>query len=224
MLCFILDRPYRGRYFHDCTTPETFASLHFLSLLCHRRPPRRVQPRSPKRGEAVSKIGPRLTERREPKVIDFHQIRRSFTMATIPNQTQGHTPSQSPATDFQTAAALHLAHPRPRLRSPLHPPRHLPLRRDRLGAPRRRHPGLQGQDHLRAEERRGPRRLVHDRHQHRGLEISPRPQRHQRARIRCPRSYHSRRRIHPRLGHPGRLLRHARRTPRPSTPSSPTFS
>jgi hypothetical protein len=42
MLCFILDTPYRGRYFHDCTTPrhirftvkETFGSpLVFIAPL-----------------------------------------------------------------------------------------------------------------------------------------------------------------------------------------------
>ncbi len=88
-------------------------------------------------------------------------------MATIPNQTT------SAATSYQTSTRQ--ARPWPHLLAPLHPPRHLPLRRDRLGASRRRHPGLQGQDHLRAEERRGPRRLVHDRDQHRRLQVPPRP-------------------------------------------------
>ena len=31
MLCFILDRPHRGRYFHDCNTPRDirFAVLFY---------------------------------------------------------------------------------------------------------------------------------------------------------------------------------------------------
>ena len=45
-----------------------------------------------------------------------------------------------------------------------------------------------GQRHLRAEKCRGPQRLVHDRHQHRGQQISARQDRHARARNRRPRS------------------------------------
>ena len=59
----------------------------------------------------------------------------------------------------------------------------------------------QGQRHLRAERRRSPQRLVDDRHQHRGQQISARQDRHARARDRSPRPRHPRRRDHPRLGH-----------------------
>jgi hypothetical protein len=39
MLCFILDTPHRGRYFHDCNTPETFGSpskIHSVHLNFYR--------------------------------------------------------------------------------------------------------------------------------------------------------------------------------------------
>ena len=54
------------------------------------------------------------------------------------------------------------------------------------GAPRRRHPGLEGQARLRAEGRRGPLGLVRHRDQHRRQQISARPGRHARARDRRP--------------------------------------
>jgi hypothetical protein len=39
MLCFILDTPYRGRYFHDCNTPEHFGFAVPFPFLCPRRLP-----------------------------------------------------------------------------------------------------------------------------------------------------------------------------------------
>jgi len=32
-LCFILDTPYIGRYFHDCNTPDIRFELLFIPLL-----------------------------------------------------------------------------------------------------------------------------------------------------------------------------------------------
>ena len=57
-----------------------------------------------------------------------------------------------------------------------------------MGAPHRRHHRHERQGHLRAEGRRGPRRLVDDRDQHRRLQVSARPDRHARARDRRPRN------------------------------------
>ena len=117
-----------------------------------------------------------------------------------------------------------------RVGSGLHFERHFtkpgvsPLRRAHLGEARRRHPGLQGQDHLRAEGRRDPQLLVHDRDQHRRVQVPPRPGRHARARVRRPRPRLPRRRVHPRLGHPRRLLRLRTKTPTSSSTSSATSS
>ena len=64
--------------------------------------------------------------------------------------------------------------PRPNLPPLLHQARRLPLLRGRVGTPQRSDHRLPGRHDLRAEERRGPQRLVHDRDQHRRLEISSR--------------------------------------------------
>ena len=54
-----------------------------------------------------------------------------------------------------------------------------PLRRDRVGAARRRHPELPDRrGRVRAEGRRVPQGLVPERHQHRGAEVLPRHPRH----------------------------------------------
>ncbi len=119
------------------------------------------------------------------------------------------------------------AHPRqvrPSLPAHLLPPRPLPLRRSPVGAPHRRHHRRRRQDHLRAEGRRGPRRLVDDRHQHRRQQVPPRPDRHPRARVRRPRPRHPRRRNHPRLGPVAAATSPPPKTPPSSTTSSPTCS
>ena len=67
---------------------------------------------------------------------------------------------------------------RPLLPPLLHQARRLPLRRSRMGAPHRLHHRRPGQRDLRAEKCRGPQGLVHDRHQHRGQQISARHDRH----------------------------------------------
>ena len=138
--------------------------------------------------------------------------RKSATLAhtTTPVQDAGHPTAP-------TSAAL-------ALRALLLPSHHLPLRRGPVGAPHRRHHRRRGQDHLRAEGRRGPRRLVHDRDQHRRLQIPPRPDRHPRARNRRPPAHRPRRRNHPRLGPLAAATSPPPKTPPSSTTSSPTCS
>ncbi len=80
-----------------------------------------------------------------------------------------------------------------------------------MGAPPRPDHRFPRRHHLRAEGRRSPQRLVHDRHQHRGLEILARQDRHPRARDRSPPARGPRRRNHPRLGHGPGLLQDRRR-------------
>ncbi len=177
MLCFILDRPYRGRYF-TTATPQNISVLLYVfrssapdvlppparsaSAVRHRVSPKNRPPDSPTVVSQKLQIFIKL-EGVSPWRLSPIRLRARPTTPTIrPRPPSPHAPLAD-------------------LRSPLHPPRHLPLRRDRLGAPRRHHPGLQRQDHLRAEERRSPRRLVHDRDQHRRQQVPPRPQRHLRA-------------------------------------------
>ena len=69
----------------------------------------------------------------------------------------------------------------------------------------------QGQRDLRAKRRRGPQRLVHDRHQHCGVQISARQNRHARARDRRSPARQPSRRNDSRLGHEGRILPHSGR-------------
>ena len=80
----------------------------------------------------------------------------------------------------------------------------------------------QGQRDLRAERCRSPQRLVGDRHQHRGQQISARHAGHARARDRRARTGDPRGRDHPRLGHVAGLLHARRKTAPPSTTSSRT--
>ena len=101
--------------------------------------------------------------------------------------------------------------PGPQLPPLLHQGRRLSLRRNRMGEAHRPDHRRQGQRHLRAERCRSPQRLVDDRHQHRGQQISARHARHARARDRRPRPGDSRGRDHPRLGHVARLFPDARR-------------
>ena len=80
-----------------------------------------------------------------------------------------------------------------------------------MGSPPRPDHRRPGQRDLRTKRRRSPQRLVHDRHQHRGLEILARQGRHARARDRSPPVSHSRSRNHPQLGIGSRLLQNSRR-------------
>ena len=105
------------------------------------------------------------------------------------------TPTSGPLPSRQGAGA--------EVQPPLHQARRLAVRRDRLGEARRRHPGLQGQDHLRAEGCGGAGRLVDDGHQHRRQQVPARAGRHAAAREGCARPGLARRREHARLG-PGR--------------------
>jgi hypothetical protein len=66
MLCFILDRPYRGRYFHDCNTrrairfavKNSFGSPYFYRSSAVDAFPARFTHAAPNSGEIVSKLGP----------------------------------------------------------------------------------------------------------------------------------------------------------------------
>ena len=102
MLCFILDTPHRGRYFHDCNTPDIrFASRYIRFTIFYRSsaadasPPGSTTP-ALSAEKSSQKSGPGLTERREPKVIDFHQIRRSFPHGDHPQSDPGTTPRARP--------------------------------------------------------------------------------------------------------------------------------
>ena len=112
--------------------------------------------------------------------------------------------------------------PRPHLPPLLHQARRLALRRNRMGAPHRPDHRRPGRRDLRAERRRGPQRLVDDRHQHRGLQIPARHSRHSRARNRRPPARQPRRRNHSRLGSRRRVTSELPKTVPPSTTSSRT--
>ena len=88
----------------------------------------------------------------------------------------------------------------------LHGSGHRPVRRDRVGAPRRAHP-RQGRTDVRAEGRRVPQVLVADGDEHRGAEVLPRPHGVARARALRQADDRPRRRHDRRLGPRGRLLR-----------------
>ena len=92
----------------------------------------------------------------------------------------------------------------------LHDPRPRPVRRDRVGGPRRLHPG-QGEGRVRPEVGRVPEVLVADGHEHRRAEVLPRKARHARARDQRQADDRPRRRHDRRLGPRGRLLRDRRR-------------
>src|ERR1700761_1687463 len=84
MLCFILDTPHKGRYFHDCSqAKDGQSSLHFTT----RTPPARAKPdKYPALYSSV--LPPVRTPSGASTPWFFHQIRRSTPlMATIPNQT-----------------------------------------------------------------------------------------------------------------------------------------
>ncbi len=98
-----------------------------------------------------------------------------------------------------------------RLQAVLHEGRRPPVRRGRMGSPRRRHPQLQGgRQRLRAAGRRVPRVVVPERHQHRGAEVLPRSARHPAARVERPPDDLPGGRHHHGLGHQGRLFRERR--------------
>ena len=92
-----------------------------------------------------------------------------------------------------------------------HQGRRLALRRDRVGTPPRPDHRRQGRRDLRAEGRRDSQRLVDDRDQHRGQQVSAWHAGHSRARDRRPPARDPRGRDHSRLGHQGRILPHRRR-------------
>ena len=101
---------------------------------------------------------------------------------------------------------------RDRVRHPaalLHDPRPRPVRRDRVGAPRRAHP-RQGRAGFRAAERRVPALLVADGDEHRRAEVLPRAAQLSRARAQRQADDRPRRRHDRRLGPRGRLLRRRR--------------
>ena len=92
----------------------------------------------------------------------------------------------------------------------LHDPGTRPVRRDRVGAPRRDHPG-QGRPGLRAAERRVPALLVADGDEHRRAEVLPRAAQLSGARAQRQADGRPGRRHDRRLGPRRRLLRHRRR-------------
>ena len=94
----------------------------------------------------------------------------------------------------------------PDLRASAHDRRHAPVRRGRVGAPRRGH-RRPGQPRLRAARRRVPEELVAERDQHRRPEVLPRTARHRRARALRQADDLPRRRDDRRLGPRRRLLR-----------------
>ena len=94
-------------------------------------------------------------------------------------------------------------------RAPLHHPRRPPLRRDRVGAPRRGH-RRPGEPRVRAARGRVPDRLVTERDQHRRPEVLPRQARLAGARALREADDLPGRRDDRRLGARGRLLRHRR--------------
>ena len=96
-----------------------------------------------------------------------------------------------------------------RRRPLLHDPRPRPVRGDRVGAPRRLHPG-QGQARLRPEGGRVPEVLVADRDEHRRAEVLPRPHGLPGARDERQADDRPRRRHDRRLGPRRRLLRRRR--------------
>ncbi len=77
---------------------------------------------------------------------------------------------------------------------------------------------------LRAEKRRSPQRLVDDRHQHRGHQISARHARHSRARNRSAPAGLPRRRDHPRLGLPAATSAPPKTAPFSTTSSCTSWS
>ena len=140
-------------------------------------------------------------------------------MPEVKTITEPPLPRRSPLQRFSQEKG-----PGPLLPPPLHQAGCLSLRRSRMGAPPRSDHRCPGQRDLRAEGRRGPQRLVHDCHQHRGLEVPARQDWHARAREGCSRPGRPRRRDHPRLGHGPGLLPHRTKTAPPSTTNSCTSS